>query len=90
MDFILNEAQEEDQFVLQFSDGATDEMTNEDAAFVDDAPIEQESISFYRDPSVLENYPRFRNQTRNPIESSTKKLKTILVMIISLNFMNLK
>ena len=40
MDFILNEAQEEDQFVLQFSDGATDEMTNEDAAFVDDAPIE--------------------------------------------------
>ena len=68
MDFILNEAQEEDQFVLQFSDGATDEMTNEDPAFVDDAPIEQESISFYRDPSVLENYPRFRNQTRNPID----------------------
>ena len=68
MDFILNEAQEEDQFVLQFSDGATDEMTNEDAAFVDDAPIEQESISFYRDPSVLENYPRSRNQTRNHID----------------------
>ena len=75
MDFILNEAQEEDQFVLQFSDGATDEMTNEDAAFVDDAPIEQESISFYRDPSVLENYPRFRNQTRNPIDVINEEIE---------------
>ena len=28
----------------------------------------QERISFYRDPNVLENYSKFRNQARNPID----------------------
>ena len=61
MDFILTEAQEdEDQpFLLQFSDEEIEETNDEDAAFIDDASIQQESISFYRDPSILENYPRF-------------------------------
>ena len=50
MDFILTEAQEdEDQpFLLQFSDEEI-EKTN----FIDDASMQQESISLYRDPTIL-------------------------------------
>lgn len=68
MDFLLNEAHEEDQLNLQVSDDEIEEGTAEDTAFIDDAPMEQESISLYRDPTILDNYSRFENQTRNTIE----------------------
>ena len=68
MDFILTEAHEEDQLSLQVSDNEIEEGNAEDTAFIDDAPMKQKSISFYRDRTILDNYPRFENQTRNPIE----------------------
>ena len=57
MDFILTEAHEEDQPALQVSDDEIEE-TNEDTAFIDDTPIEQEK--FYRDLNNLEHYPKFK------------------------------
>ena len=68
MDFILTDALEEDQLNLQLSDDEIEEGDTEDDAFIDDAPMEQDSISFYRDPTILDSYPKFENQTRNPIE----------------------
>ena len=67
MDFILTEPHEEDQPALQVSDDEIEE-TNEDTAFIDDTLIEQES--FYRDLNNLEHYPKFKNQTRNPIDAT--------------------
>ena len=68
MGFILTEAHEEAQPALQVSDDEIEE-TNEDNAFIDNTSIEQESISFYRDLNNLEHYPKFKNQTRNPIDA---------------------
>ena len=67
MDFILTEVHEEGQSALQVSEYEIEE-SNEDSAFINDTPIEQETISFYRDLNNLEHYPKFQNQTRNPIE----------------------
>ena len=67
MDFVLTEAHEEEKSALQVSDDEIEE-SNEESAFIDDMPIEQESISSYRDLSNLEHYPKFQNQTRNPIK----------------------
>ena len=63
------EAHEEDQPALQVSDDEIEE-TKEDTAFINDTPIEQESISFYRDLNNLEHYPKFENQTSNPIDAT--------------------
>lgn len=71
MDFILNEAEVEDQYVLQFSDEEEEHELSaavEDKMFIDDAPIEQVSRSFYRDLNNWEHYLHFRNQTRNLVE----------------------
>ena len=75
MDFILNEAEVEckEDYKLVFSD---DEYKTEDAStveeedsmFIDNSLAEEEDRSFYRDLDNRENYPRFPNQTRNPIE----------------------
>ena len=64
MDFILNEAEVEfeEDYKLVFSD---DEYEMEDDSTVED---EEEDRNFYRDLDNRENYPRFPNQTRNPIE----------------------
>ena len=75
MDFILMKPQEEDQPAIQVSDDKMEE-TNKDTAFIDDTPIEQESISFYRDLNNFEHYPKFKNQTRNPIEVTYSDTET--------------
>ena len=67
MDFILNEAIEEDnEFKLVFSDESEGELSEEDEElnFIDDtAEEEQQDQSFYRE---VDNQPlKFVNQTRN-------------------------
>ena len=69
MDFILSKA-EESTPTLQLSDDETEE-NNDDSNFIDVAPIEQESIHFYRDLTNLDHYPKFVGQARNPIETKS-------------------
>lgn len=69
MDFILNEAEEED-FSLQFSDEELEDnegMLN----FIDNSQINEESISFYRqrESQKVEDYPKYEGQVRDPIEA---------------------
>ena len=66
MNFILNEA-EGNTPNLQVSDYETEE-NNDDSKFIDDTSMEQESISFYRELTNLDHYPKFEGQTRDPIE----------------------
>ena len=71
MEFLSTEA-EDDCPLLQFSDEDEDEkIIDELDDFIDDAPIEQERIDFYRerDPSNINDYPRFNGQTRNPLKA---------------------
>ena len=42
--------------------------TAEDRAFTDDSSRSEEDLSFYRDINNREHYPRFINQTHNPVE----------------------
>ena len=39
--------------------------------FIDDSPIEEEVVSYYRrtNPLDIRDYPRFHGQTRNPIDA---------------------
>ena len=75
MDFILNEAEVESgsDFKLVFSNNK-DEMffsttAAEDSHFIDDSSsCQEENRSFYRDLNNREHYPRFINQTRDPVE----------------------
>ena len=75
MGFFLTEAT--DDCLLQFSEEeddesekAADEMDN----FIDDSPIEEEFLSYYRgnNPLDVKDYPRFHGQTRNPVFSDCK------------------
>lgn len=69
-EFILDEA-EDDSFDLQFSD-LEEELADDDiSTFIDDSQQNKESISFHRerDPQNLNDYPKFNNQTRKPIEA---------------------
>lgn len=75
MDFILNEAEVEfeEDYKLVFTDDEyemEDDSTveEEDSMFIDNSLDEEEDRNFYRDLDNRENYPRFPNQTRNPIE----------------------
>ena len=75
MGFILNEAEVEckEDYKLVFSDDKykTEDATTveeEDSMFIDNSLDEEEDRNFYRDLDNRENYPRFPNQTRNPIE----------------------
>ena len=67
---MLNEAEvEREDYKLVFSDNEY-EMKEDSAVeevLVDDN-LQEEDRSFYRDLNNRENYPRFANQTRNPIE----------------------
>ena len=72
MDFIINETEvEDDQFKLVFSDDDEEDLceTIEDRMFIEVSQQEEhESRNFYRDLNNRENYVRFHNQTRNPVE----------------------
>ena len=74
MDFILNEAEvEDDQHKLVFSDDEDKahvlSTSLEDRIFINDSSQgEQESRIFYRDLNNRDNYVNFHNQTRNPVE----------------------
>ena len=71
MGFILNEAKvERKDYKLVFSDDEMEEhsSTEEDSSFIDDSLEEEDDRNFYRDLNNRENYQRFANQTRNPIE----------------------
>ena len=72
MDFTLNEAAEVegDNFKLVFSDDEEEMLspTTDDRQFIDDSSEQAEDCSFYRDFNNREHYPRFINQTRDPVE----------------------
>ena len=71
MGFILNEAKvERKDCKLVFSDDEMEEdsSTEEDSNFIADSLEEEHDRNFYRYLNNRENYPRFANQTRNPIE----------------------
>ena len=70
MKFILDEA-EDDSFDLQFSDLEQELADDDISTFIDDSQQNKESISFHRerDPQNLNDYPKFNNQTRKPIEA---------------------
>lgn len=68
MDFILHEA-EDDTPTLQFSEDEAED-NNDTSSFIDDTTTEQESISFYRDLTNLNHYPKFEGQTRNLIDAT--------------------
>ena len=75
MGFILNEAEVEckEDYKLVFSDDKyktedASTVEEEDSMFIDNSLDEEEDRSFYRDLDNSENYLRFPNQTRNPIE----------------------
>ena len=64
---------ESEDYKLVFSDDEyemeEDRDVEEDSMFFDDSlEEEEEDRSFHRDLNNRENYPRFSNQTRNPIE----------------------
>ena len=66
MDFFLQEAGD-DTPTLLFSDEDDDDDTSN---FIDDPQIEGEGISFYKDLTNLNHYPKFQGQTKNPIEAT--------------------
>ena len=68
MDFILHDA-EDDTPTLQFSEDEAED-NNDTFSFIDDTTTEQESISFFRDLTNLNHYPKFERQTRNPIDTT--------------------
>lgn len=71
MEYLSLEA-EDDCAILQFSDEDESKKTTDELDdFIDDAPIEEESISFYRGRNLLDvnDYPRFNGQVRNPLEA---------------------
>ena len=69
MEFIFDEA-EDDTPMLQFSDEDEQEGDEQFSTFIDDKYIPQEGVSFHRERSSqnLSDYPKFHNQTRDPIE----------------------
>ena len=71
MDFILNEAEVEgSDFKLVFSDDEEDMVTTtDDRQFIYHSGKQAEDRSFYRDINNREHYPRFINQTRDPVEA---------------------
>ena len=74
MEFLSTEA-EDDCPLLQFSDeddGEESEKTTDKLDdFIDDSPIEEEVVSYYRgtNPLDIRDYTRFHSQTRNPVDA---------------------
>ena len=69
MEFLSIEA-EDDCPLLQFSDEESEKTTNELDDFIDDSPIEEEVVCYYRGTNPLDiwDYPRFHGETSNPID----------------------
>lgn len=65
---MLQEA-EDDVPTLQFSDDKREE-DKDTSSFIDDSQMEEESISFYKDLTNLNCYPKFKGQTRNLIDAT--------------------
>ena len=75
MEFLLTEAT--DDCLLKFSEEEDDESgktTDEMDDFIDDSPREEEVVSYYRgnNPLDVKDYPRFHEETRNPVFSDSK------------------
>lgn len=68
MDFISNEA-EDDIPNLHVSEDEAEE-NNDNSSFIDDTPVEQESIRVHRDLTNLEYYPKFKGQARSPLDAT--------------------
>ena len=70
MEFFSLEA-EEDGFHLQFSDNKIENTEIDVTNFINEDPIEEEDVIFYRqlNPLDINDYPKFNGQVRNPIEA---------------------
>ena len=70
MEFLSLEA-EKDGVLLQFSDGESEEITDKLDNFINDEPIDNEDVSFYRErnPLDIDDYLKFNGQIRNPLEA---------------------
>ena len=75
MEFLSTEAKD-DCPLLQFSgedeDEESEKTLDELDDFIDDSPIEEEVVSYYRgtNPSGIRDYPRFHGQTRNLVDAA--------------------
>ena len=71
MEFLSFEAEEENGNLLVFWDNEQVFETNKINNFIDDTPIEEEDVIFYRERNPLDvnDYLRFNGQTRNPLEA---------------------
>ena len=69
MEFLSLEAEEENGSILVFSDIDEDFDAGEINNFIDDTPIDEEDVSFYRkrNPLNVNDYPAFNGQTRDPL-----------------------
>ena len=92
MDFILNEAEVENDSV-KFDSDDEDEMEcdstplSEDGDFLtcyEDEYIEEDP-SFYRTFDKREEFAKFENRTKNPVKSSKRSEKIIMVKMICLS-----
>ena len=68
MECISNEAAEDGPLV--FSDNEDEKIIDELDDFIDNGPQPEKDVSFYRqlNPVNLDDYPKFRGQTRDPVE----------------------
>ena len=71
MEFLSLEAEEENDNFLHFSDDNFEKETDEPDDFINDKPIDEEDVRFYRErnPLDINDYPKFNGQVRNPIEA---------------------
>ena len=72
MEFIETESVESNnQQPLVFSDNKEEKITDELYDFIDNSEQPGEDVSFYRqlDPLNTDHYPKFPNQTRNPLDA---------------------
>ena len=71
MEFLSLEAEEENDNFLHFSDDNFEKKTDEQDDFINDDPIDEEDVRFYRErnPLDINDYPKFNGQVRNPIEA---------------------
>lgn len=71
MEFLSFEAEEENGNLLVFWDNEQVFETNKINNFIDDTPIEEEDVIFYRERNPLDvnDYLNFNGQTRNPLEA---------------------
>ena len=69
MEFLSLEAEEENGSILVFSDIDEDFDAGEINNFIDDNPIDEEDVSFYRErnPLNVNDYPAFNGQTGDPL-----------------------